>query len=75
MKGLKLFVADIIDEDTSEQYYWYVVGKTYDSAFNRFIKEANACWNRYLYYFNEATDDDVEEFLELCEVKAGIYEK
>ena len=28
MRGLKLFIADIIDDDTMEQTFWYVVGKT-----------------------------------------------
>ena len=51
MKGLKLFIADIIDDDTSEQTFWYVVGRTYDSAFKRFITEANGCYARYSYYF------------------------
>ena len=78
MKGLKLFIADIIDDDTSEQTFWYIVGKTYESAFKRFITEANSVWYRYSYYFEEATEDDIEEFAEdydISDVKAGIYEK
>ena len=74
-KGLKLFIADVIDEDTGDQTIWYVVGKTYDSAFKRFIKEANKTWYRYLYYFDEASDDDIRDFIDATEnIKAGIYE-
>ena len=78
MKGLKLFIADIIDDDTTKQTFWYVIGRTHDSAFKRFIKNANSIWYRYSYYFNEATEEDIEEFAEyydINDVKAGIYEK
>ena len=78
MKGLKLFIADIIDDDTTEQTFWYVVGRTYNSAFKRFITEANGCYARYSYYFDDATEEDVEDFAEhydIESVKAGIYEK
>ena len=78
MKGLKLFIADIIDDDTSEQTFWYVVGRTKESALKRFITEANGCYARYSYYFNKATEEDIEEFAEYYDVnnvKAGIYEK
>ena len=76
MRGIKLFIADIIDDDTSEQTFWYVVGRTYESALKRFIAEANGCYARYSYYFNEATEEEVEEFKERCDcIKAGIYEK
>ena len=78
MRGLKLFIADIIDDDTGEQTFWYVVGKTKESALKRFITEANGCYARYSYYFNEATEEDIEEFAEYYDinnVKAGIYEK
>ena len=75
VKGLKLFIADVIDEDTNEQTIWYVVGKTYDSAFKRFIKEANKTWYRYLYYFDEADKDKIRDFINETEnIKAGIYE-
>ena len=75
LKGLKLFMADVIDEDTGEQTIWYVVGKTYDSAFKRFTKEANKTWRTYLYYFDEANKDRMENFIELNgNVKAGIYD-
>ena len=73
--GLKLFIADIIDEDTNEQTIWYVVGKAYDSAFKRFTKEANKTWRTYLYYFDEANEDRVKNFIEINgNVKAGIYD-
>lgn len=75
IKGLKLFIADVVDEETNEQTIWYVVGKTYDSAFKRFIKEANKIWYRYTYYFNEADNDVMENFLEMNgSVEAGIYD-
>lgn len=78
IKGLKLFVADIIDEDTTEQTIWYVVGRTYDSALKKFIKEANQTWRTYLYYFDEADEDTINDFIEWLDgqdVKAAIYEK
>ena len=78
MRELKLFIADIIDDDTSKQTFWYVVGKTYDSVFKRFTKKANSIWYRYSYYFEEADEEGVEEFAEHYGVdsfKAGIYEK
>ena len=75
VRGLKLFIADIIDENTGDQTVWYVVGKTYDSAFKRFIKEANKMWRTYLYYFDEANEDRVKNFIEMNgNVKAGIYD-
>ena len=78
MRGLKLFIADVIDDDTSEQTFWYIVGRTYESALKRFIAEANGCYARYSYYFEDATEEDIEEFAEyydINDVKAGIYEK
>ena len=76
MRGLKLFIADVIDDDTGEQTFWYVVGKTRESALKRFITEANGCYARYSYYFNEATEEEVEEFKDRCDsIKVGIYEK
>lgn len=78
MRGLKLFIADIVDEDTTEQCYWYIVGKTYESALKKFITEANGCYARYSYYFDNATDEDISEFAErydIGNIKAGIYEK
>ena len=78
MRGLKLFIADIIDDDTSEQTFWYVVGRTYESALKRFIVDANGSYYRYSYYFYEATEEDIEEFAEyydISNIKAGIYEK
>lgn len=76
-KGLKLFIADIEEENTDNYTLWYVIGKTYDSAFKRFIKEANKAWDRYLYYFYEADEDTVRSFMEYHteeDIKADIYE-
>ena len=73
--GLKLFVADVIDERTEEQDIWYVVGMTYDSALKRFIKWANNMYDRYAYYFDEADKYAVEDFMDRYEnIKAGIYD-
>lgn len=73
--GLKLFVADVVDEATGRQEIWYVVGKTYDSAFKRFITWANNMWDRYAYYFNEAEDDTLEDFTDRYKnIRAGIYD-
>ena len=77
-KGLKLFIADVIDEDTGDQTIWYVVGKTYDSAFKRFTKEANKAWRTYLYYFDEADNNRINNFIEWLDgedITAGIYEE
>lgn len=76
--GLQLFTADVIDEDTGIQEFWYVVGKTYDSALNRFITWANKCWREYQYYFNEADDDVVVDFMEYHDgedIEVGIYDR
>lgn len=75
-RGLKLFVADIENEENYIPEIWYVVGRTYDSAFKRFTKEANNIWRTYLYYFNEANEEQIERFMkELGDkvVTAGIY--
>ena len=77
MRGLKLFIADIVDDDTSEQTFWYVVGKTYESALKRFTTEANGCYPIYSYYFNEASEEYVEKFIDRYGIenfKAGIYD-
>lgn len=74
-KGLKLFVADVVDSETGDQEIWYVVDKTYDSALESFIEWANEMWNRYDYYFYEADEDTVENFIEMNgDVEAGIYD-
>lgn len=75
LNGLKLFVADVVDEYNGEQTIWYVVDITYNSAFKRFVKEANKTWDRYLYYFDEADNETVENFIEMNgDVGAGIYD-
>lgn len=75
--GLKLFVADVIDEETNKQEVWYVVNEAYDIALATFIKWANEMWNIYDYYFYEADDDTVENFMEYHkdeDIKADIYD-
>ena len=74
--GLKLFISDIIDTETNKQTFWYIVGKTYNSALERFIKEANKIWHGYSYYFYEANEDIMEEFMErYTDIKEDIYYK
>jgi hypothetical protein len=77
LNGLKLFVADIIDVETGIQEIWYVVDETYDSALESFIEWANDMWNIYDYYFYEADDDTIKEFMEYHEddIKVGIYDR
>lgn len=73
--GLKLFVADVVDAETGSQEIWYVVDETYDSALEGFIEWANEMWNMYDYYFYEADEDTVEDFIEMNgDVEAGIYD-
>lgn len=73
--GLSLFIADIIDEETNEQTFWYVIDKTYDSALQRFINEANCTWDRYAYYFYEADEEVTRDFVYMNEdIGAGIYD-
>ena len=75
IEGLNLFVADVIDVETGTQEIWYVVDKTYDSALEIFIEWANEMWYRYDYYFYEADDYTVENFIEMNgDVEAGIYD-
>ena len=78
--NLKLFLADVIDDDTTEQEFYYVTDKDYDSALVQFKKFADKCFYRYSYYFYEVEDaDEIEEFMEYFEssneIKADIYEK
>ena len=73
--GLHLFIADVIDDTTGSQEIWYVVDETYDSALESFIAWANEMWNRYDYYFYEADEDTMEDFIEMNgDVEAGIYD-
>ena len=75
VKGLKLFVADVVDAETGGQEIWYVVDDTYDSALESFIEWATDMWNRYDYYFYEADEDTLESFIEMNgDVEAGIYD-
>lgn len=75
--GLKLFIADVIDDATGEQEFWYVTGRAHDSALNRFIRWANHWYSAtYSYYFDEADADAMEDFLDRYEnITADIYEK
>lgn len=74
--GLRLFFADIVDDETDKQTFWYIVGKTSDSAFKRFVKEANATWYKYDYHFYEIEDEkEIRNFIDNHgNIKAGIYE-
>ena len=76
--GLKLFVADVVDEETETQEIWYVVDETYDSALKTFIEWANEMWNIYDYYFYVADNDTIENFMEYHEaedIKVDIYDR
>ena len=76
--GLKLFIADVVNEETGIQEIWYVVDEAYDSALESFIELANDMWNIYDYYFYEADDDTVENFMEYHEdedIRADIYDR
>ena len=76
--GLKLFIADVVNEETGIQEIWYVVDEAYDSALESFIEWANDMWNIYDYYFYEADDDIVENFMEYHEdedIRADIYDR
>ena len=76
--GLKLFIADVIDSETGNQEIWYVVRETYDAALEDFIEWANETWFRYEYYFYEADQNVIEEFMEWHEdeeIEIGIYDR
>lgn len=73
--GLKLFVADVIDEDTGIQKNWYVVEKTYNLAFEKFMKRAESFFYSFAYYFEEANNDEMEDFIDRYKnIKVGIYD-
>ena len=76
-RGLKLFYADYIDDDDRYQYNDYVVGRTYDSAFNRWYKHACDCCYRFSYYFYEVEDEEgIDKFIRRYgkeNIKAGVY--
>ena len=76
-RGMKLFVADYIDVDTNWQYYKYVVGMSYNSAFNRWYKDTCKCLREFDYYFDEVEDEEeIKYFVNIHEnIKAGIYDK
>jgi hypothetical protein len=76
--GLHLFIADVVDVKTGTQEIWRVVDETYDSALACFIEWANEMLDRYDYYFFEADEDVVEDFIEWHDgedIDAGIYDK
>lgn len=71
---LKLFIADVEDLYTKKQEFWYVVDEDYEHALGRFVEEANETWDRYGYYFFEADDDSIREFVEYYEnIEIGVY--
>lgn len=76
--GLKLFIADVVSEETGIQEIWYIVDETYDFALERFIEWANDVWDRYDYYFYGADNDTIENFMEYHEdedIRVNIYER
>ena len=73
--GLKLFFANIIDNYENWPHEWYIVGRTYESALKRCLKEANACFFSYTYDFFEVESEyELAKFVG-CHpnAKAGIY--
>ena len=84
-KGLKLFYVDWDDDDEGGNHKEYVIGKTYDSAFNRWYKEACRCYYSFTYLFDEIEDEEmINEFIrdyfgdtqnDIRQIKAGIYEE
>ena len=72
---LNLFIADVVSDITGEQILWNIVGRTYRSAFRKFIKEANRSMRMYSYYFYEASAEEVANFITDNDcIKAGVYE-
>ena len=64
-RGLKLFYADYIDVCTGKQYKEFVVGRNYDSAFNRWYEETCKAFLVFDYYFYEVEDEEtINEFIE-----------
>ena len=78
-RGLRLFYGDYIDEYDGYGYEHYVVGRTYDSAFDRFYKEACDTFYSFTYEFYEIDDEEtIDEFVRYHgreNIKAGIYDK
>jgi hypothetical protein len=74
-EGKKLFLADFIDEEDGEQYFWYVVATSEEVALQLFTKEANEFCKAYLYYFYERNDEDAEEFLDCFDKHAPVLEE
>ena len=70
-----MFIADVVSDITGEQILWNIVGRTYRSAFRKFIKEANRSMRMYSYYFYEASAEEVANFITDNDcIKAGVYE-
>lgn len=71
-----IFVADVIDEDTNEQTFWYIVDRSKELALERFKEYADWTWYRYAYHFYEASEEDIEDFYEThTNVKPGVYDR
>lgn len=76
--GLRLFTADVIDEDTGVQEFWSIVGETYETALQMFVEWANEYWREYTYYFYAADDDAIEDFIECHDgedIEIGMYDR
>ena len=78
-RGLRLFYYDYIDEYSEYGYRGYSVGRTEDSAFKRFYKEACNAFYSFTYEFYEIDDEEIiDKFVRDYErenIKAGLYDK
>lgn len=57
-RGLSLFLADWIDNYDGYVYKAYVVGRTYDSAFDRWYKKTCKGSYGFSYYFDKIDDEE-----------------
>ena len=77
-RGLRLFYYDYTDEYSGYGYNGCAVGRTEDSAFKRFYKEACDTYYTFLYEFYEIDDEEkIDEFVRKHgkeNIKAGLYE-
>ena len=78
-RGLCLFYYDYIDDYSGCGYHGYSVGRTENSAFKRFYKEACDTYHSFTYYFYEIKDEEtIDEFVKehgIENIKAGLYDE
>lgn len=78
-RGLCLFHFDYTDDYDGYGHKGCAVGRTYESAFNRFYKRACSSYYSFTYDFYEIEDEEViDRFVRYHgreNIKAGIYYK